>query len=366
MTTTFPVTVDSYSLKVDTVTDVLAADINNPQDAIVAIENALYQGLDNLFINGGFDVWQRTTNDTAVTTTRKYVADRWGFVTGASTLANVQRSTTVRTGARSKYSCELVGAASVTTVNISQRIESLLSGRYKRTLYFSGYIYNGSGASFTPKIYVSTPSAADNWTTSTVRNGSGSGESLQACTDATWTLVSWTADVSGYTDINNGLEIRIEIPSGSLVASDTVRLAEFMLATLVETLFVQPNFKQELAKCKRYYDKSYNYSVAPGTASGVGARSFQTRRAIAASTAGSQFYSEVFSVLMRTAPTIVLYDITAGTANAITVVASVRSGCTANDVGEVKFRFISVDNTSATAIVADDVVSWHFTASAEL
>jgi hypothetical protein len=77
MTTTFPVTVDSYSLKVDTVTDVLAADINNPQDAIVAIENALYQGLDNLFINGGFDIWQRTTNDTAVTTTRKYVADRW-------------------------------------------------------------------------------------------------------------------------------------------------------------------------------------------------------------------------------------------------------------------------------------------------
>lgn len=253
MTTLFPVTVDAFSVKVDSVDDVLAADINNPQDAIIALENALYQGLDNLLINGGFDIWQRTTNDTAVTTTRKYVSDRWGFVTGASTLANVQRSTTVRTGARSKYSCELVGAASVTTVNISQRIESLMSGRYKRVLYFSGYIYNGSGASFTPKIYVSTPSVADTWATNTVRNGAGSGENLQACADAAWTLVSWTADVSGYTDIDNGLEVRIEIPSGSLVASDTVRLAEFMLATLVETLFVSRYVGLEEILCKRFY-----------------------------------------------------------------------------------------------------------------
>ncbi|MCK5307183.1 MAG: hypothetical protein KAJ73_01095 [Zetaproteobacteria bacterium] len=41
MTTVWPGAVDSYTTKVDNVTDVLAAHINNPQDAIVALETSL-------------------------------------------------------------------------------------------------------------------------------------------------------------------------------------------------------------------------------------------------------------------------------------------------------------------------------------
>lgn len=39
MPTSFPGAVDTYTLKVDSVSDVLAADINNLQDAVVAIQN---------------------------------------------------------------------------------------------------------------------------------------------------------------------------------------------------------------------------------------------------------------------------------------------------------------------------------------
>jgi hypothetical protein len=39
MPTSFPGTVDTYTTKVDNVSDVLAADINNLQDAVVAIQN---------------------------------------------------------------------------------------------------------------------------------------------------------------------------------------------------------------------------------------------------------------------------------------------------------------------------------------
>lgn len=258
MSTSYPAALDSYTVKVDGVTDVVASHVNNLQDAVVAIQTFLgAMGVNfarnNILINGGFDVWQRTTNDTGVTTSRKYVADRWAVQTGAGTLANVQRSTTVRSGGRSRYSMEMVGATGVTTVNVSQRIEAALSALYKLTLYFTGYVYNGSGASFTPKIYLSTPSAADNWASSTVRNGSGSGENLQSCADAAWTKVSWSADVSGYTNIDNGLELRIEIPSGSLVASDTVRLAELNLVATVETPFVARQIGQEQDLCKRYF-----------------------------------------------------------------------------------------------------------------
>jgi hypothetical protein len=43
MTTTFPGATDSYTTKVDGVDDVLAADVNNPQDAIVAIQTSIFR-----------------------------------------------------------------------------------------------------------------------------------------------------------------------------------------------------------------------------------------------------------------------------------------------------------------------------------
>src|SRR3990172_7036452 len=225
-----------------------------------AIDNkAAAEGATNIFINGGFDIWQRTTNDTAVTTTRKYVPDRWHTVTGGGTLANVQRSTTVRSGALSKYSLEMVGAAGVGAVEVGQRIESNFVALYKRTVSFSCYIYNGSGAAFTHKLYARTPSVVDNWTTNTAQNGGGSGEDLQSCPDATWTKVTWSvdsADISGYTDINNGFGITIQIPSGSLVAGDTVRFAEMNLipgTALSPMTLTSP--VQELNTCKRYYQQ---------------------------------------------------------------------------------------------------------------
>lgn len=207
----------------------------------------------NIFINGGLEIWQRTTDDTGVTTARKYVADRWAIKTGANTLAHVQRSSTVRTGARSKYSLEMNGAASVTTVDIDQRIEAAMAGLYKRQIYFTCYVYNGTGSAFTPKLYVSTPSAADDWASSTVRNGGGSGEDLQSCGDSAWTQVKWSADISTYTNIDNGAEFRLQIPTGVLVASKTVRLAEINLVPGgVATPFVARPIGQELELCKRY------------------------------------------------------------------------------------------------------------------
>jgi hypothetical protein len=223
----------------------------------------------NLFINGSFAVWQRSTDDTAVSTTRKYVADRFAITTGAGALAHVLRSTTVPTGSRSKYSLELTGAADVTTVTVDQRIEAI--NVPKSTVYFSAYIYNGSGAAFTPKLYISTPAASDNWTTPSVINGSGSGESLQECADSAWTKVYWTADISGYSNVANGVEFKLEIPSGSLVAGDTVNIADAVLT--YGSSYIKPlvkTIKQIKSECEYYYQTiewlysaGYNVANAP-------------------------------------------------------------------------------------------------------
>ena len=206
----------------------------------------------DIFINGTFAVWQRGTTSSAITTARTYLADRWAVKTGAGTLATVARSSTVPTASRSKYSLELTGAAGVTAVGIDQRIEAM--DVPKGTVYFSAYVYNGSGAAFTPTLYVSTPSASDTWTSSTVRNGGGSGEALQECADSAWTKIYWTADISGYTDIANGVEFKLEIPSGSLVSGDTVRIADSALT--YGNAYIEPAVKpysQILAECQRYF-----------------------------------------------------------------------------------------------------------------
>jgi len=323
---------------------------------------------DNIFINGGFDVWQRTTDDTGVTTTRKYVADRWGVLTGAGTLAHVQRSTTLRTGARSKYALQLDGAAGVTTVDVSQRIEAAMTGLYKQVVVFSCYVYNGSGADFTPTLFASTPGGADDWSSPTVRNGGGSGESLQSCTDSAWTLVTWTADISGYTNINNGVEFRLRIPSGSLVAGDAVRLAEFNLVPgSVATPFVGRPIAAEIGLCERYYRKSYNLTVAPGTNTLAGAYQYQTRTAIPGSAAGTLRQGVTYTGRMRIGAAVTIYS-TDGVANAISNVtgSNVRTGVTAAGLGETGFLQMDVSDVDADAIAADNILRFHWGADAEL
>jgi hypothetical protein len=314
---------------------------------------------DNIFINGGFDLWQRTTDDTGVTTTRKYVADRWAVTAGAGTLAHVQRSTTLRTGVRSKYSLQLDGAAGVTTVDIDQRIEASVAGLYKRQITFSIYIYNGSGADFAPKLLVSTPSAADNWTTSTIRNGSGSGEDLQNCADSTWTLVQWTADVSSYTNIDNGVSFRLRIPSGSLVAGDVVRLAEANLVPGgVATPFVARHLPVEEMLCFRYWQKSYMYNVPVATNGASGYRVM-----IAASTS-QLFGSNVLHGRMRANPTCQIYSFTGTLSKCSTILgADVGTTVTISAAGD---DILSGGADSGAGLSSGAIYLLHYTASAEL
>lgn len=318
----------------------------------------------NIFINGGFDIWQRTTDDTGVTTTRKYVADRWAVITGAGTLAHVQQSTTVRTGARSKYSMQLDGAAGVTTVDIDQRIEAATSSLYKRQVTFSAYIYNGTGADFTPKLFVATPSVADNWTTSTVRNGGGSGEDLQSCADSAWTQVIWTADISSYTDINNGIEFKLQIPSGSLVASDVVRLAEINLVPGgVATPFVARPVCMEFAFCQRYFWKTFLYSVVPAQNAGnYGAIRFP---AITAGTTNQRSPTMTFPVIMRTSTqTFTLFN--PGAANSEVRDLQVPGDCSSSVIASVSESQFFINCVGNASTVAGNALTVHMTADAEL
>jgi hypothetical protein len=150
-------------------------------------------------------------------------------------------------------------------VRLGQRLEASVIAGIARQITFSAYVYNGSGAAFQPSLLLGTPSVSDNFGTVTNRLT----QTLQSCANAAWTLVSNTVDISAYTNLANGLQVELQIPSGSLVSGDTIRIAEPMLCegAIVSPFDVEPiAVTQE--RCGRFYEQGahlFNGAVTSGS-----------------------------------------------------------------------------------------------------
>jgi microcystin-dependent protein len=112
----------------------------------------------------------------------------------------------------SLYTAEIQGAVSVTTVEIGQQINGDLSATLRRNCTFSGNIYNSTGLTMSPVLNIYTADAFNNFSTITLRTT----VNLQTCSNATWTYVSATVDVSTLTNAANGLLVAIQLPSGAI------------------------------------------------------------------------------------------------------------------------------------------------------
>ena len=142
-------------------------------------------------------------------------------------ITSQSQSTTVPTNYKSFYSLKIRGKASVTTVNIGQRLEANLIRRLRRQLVFSAWIYNDTGGAFTPKLQIVTPTASDTWSGVNV---AALDQALSSCANGAWTRVCFSFDPTAYTDIVNGAELSIQIPSGSLDADTKyVYVTQFQL-----------------------------------------------------------------------------------------------------------------------------------------
>lgn len=233
---------------------VVAANHNDLAAALVAVESHLIvMPGDPIAINGNCDHWQRSDGSSVTSTTTyskstSYCADRI-FVLPAGASVSQARSTTVP-DAKSRYSLAITGASSVTTVDIGQRIEAaVVNTRCLQSLVFSCYVRNESGAAFTPTLRVGTPGSSDDFTTVTNRLA----VSLQECADSAWTRVYYVFDPSAYTNVANGLEVCLRVPSGSLVIGDVVRVAQFDLRPgLAAAAYAPPDPVLELVRCMRY------------------------------------------------------------------------------------------------------------------
>jgi hypothetical protein len=312
----------------------------------------------DVLVNSSFEVWNDAAGSTSCTAGAKTAAAECWFVQPAGAAVTRARSTTVRTGAMARYSIELVGAASVTTCNLGTRIEACDIPKVAREVTFQAYVYNGSGASFQPSLLLSTPSASDDWTTSTNRLT----QTLQSCANAAWTLVSHTVDISAYTNIANGLEAVLQIPSGSMVSGDTNRIMEPMLCpgAVTSTFDYEPLPANQL-RCGRYARQSFPPGTAPAQNAGVSTGGF---RFPAITATGTQRAPTIaFDPPMRGAPTVILYNPAAANANVRDTVAS--ADCSAPSVASW-VSGISISTTAAAGGAAGNNLEVHWTARSRL
>jgi len=110
----------------------------------------------------------------------------------------------------------------------------------------------------------------------------------------------------------------------------------------------------ELALCQRYFCKSYDLSVVPGTATYINSWAMDYGTA---STSKLSLHC-TFPVVMRTAPTVLTYD-EAGTSGVVSRNGNGKTGA-ANAIGSSGCTLYSSDTTSSTWLS----VQW--TATAEL
>ena len=210
-------------------------------------------GMRNSLINGGMSVWQRwvATSIDVTNGATGYTADRWYLKPTGANMSAI-KSTSVPTGGVSQYSLAITpNGVGGSTCLLGQRIESANVYAIKGTVTFSAWVFNSTGASITPSLLIGTPSAEDNFTTVTNRLT----QTLQACAASAWTKVTHSVDISGYTNINNGLQVELQT-NGHTTYGKIVRVAQLQLELGSQaTPFEQRPYGVELALCQRYYWK---------------------------------------------------------------------------------------------------------------
>ena len=122
------------------------------------------------------------------------------------------------------------------------------------------------------------------------------------------------------------------------------------------TPFEHRSFGDEMKRCERYYEKSYTYSLSPGTTTTNGVLS--TRKS--AITSSLTDLNVRFGTRKRTTPTIGLYSPTSSTEG---LVEADGSNVTGNDqnTNEMGFRI-----TTNPAQAANIVIYAHYTADADI
>ena len=216
-------------------------------------------GMRNRIINGAMDFWQRGTS---TTTSSVYLADRWQaqFPTGGTVS---QETTSVPTGSR--YAWKYVASATNAYMQMGQQIEYMNCLDLQNTTVAISFMARS--------VTSNAGSTALTVRTRTIAGIDGTCLFAGSNSDTAITLTtSWTRYTVTRTLPATFGSLSIEFVLGnSHVSGDGIMLSQIQLESgSVATPFERRSYGQELALCQRYYAKTYNSNVVPGTSTGEG------------------------------------------------------------------------------------------------
>ena len=350
--------------------------------------NVNQYGNRNLIINGGMQVWQRATAATTVVTNTYQTVDRFFFYEDSDGSYTTEQSTGHRgdTGHDIALKCVCTGTdtslAATQFASVSHRIEAqnLQHLRYgtsnaktltcsfwvrsnKTGIYSFSLVKNDATAHYFVSEY--TINTADTWehktisipvlTGSSINNDTGVGFSIEwslayGSQFRTSTLDQWmtAADFASTNQVNwlDSTSNNWYLTGVQLEVGDTA------------TDFEHRTFGDELARCERYFYKTYEYATKPGTASSMAS---SLGRYIDA----AQNYASLGlpSVNMRATPTTTLYNPNSGTVGQIRSDSTDHAAVGHSSIGQKGGAFVYVSNSS---IPVSNSTRAHITFEAEL
>lgn len=343
-------------------------------------------GTKNIIINGAMQVAQRGTSTSSITSGGYHSVDRFAFSPQTLGTWTMSQDTDVPGGqgfANSvKMLCTTADASPATGdfLLLSQGIEGqnlqqLKKGtanaesvtlsfwvKSNKTGLYIAELFDGTNARHINKSF--TIDTTDTWEKKTITYAGDTTGTLANDNSGALYLYFWLGAGSTYT--SGTLQTSWGAATSANRAVGVANLADttsnYMNITAVQlevgdtaTPFEHLQYGQQLALCQRYYEKSYNQSSVPGTASGNGAES-----TVSSSLAPTQAPGPKFKVTKRAAPTMVIY-------NAIT--GAVGYSYRVSDAASVATSFSFIGENSALYINVPSSANgyyFHYTASAEL
>lgn len=317
--------------------------------------------LRNILYNGAFNVWQRGVTGFTSAAAPVNGPDRWQIFrgVGGATLARITFFSDAI-----PYLCRMqrtAADASLVDIYLGQSLETIdsvpLAGATV-SLSFQA----AAGANYSGGVL-----------TAVVRSGTGTDQNIFGAYTGTNDFLTITGTLTGSLQTFSGSAVVpvncnelgvyfFYTPSGVAGANDYVDFAQVQLEVApAATPFEYRQFNDELARCQRYFQKSYDYPTAPATIIAFGCVMYRVQ--IAGVAAGWTQHVR-FARPMRVAPTITTYNPAAVGATWFNATAAANSGAAAlvntGDSG------INIRNPQVVGDAVGNEIEIHWSADAEL
>ncbi len=340
-----------------------------------------YQGFKNKIINGNFDIWQRGTSFTSLSN-GDYHSDRFLYQQVGTMVHDITRDTDVPSDVNANYSLKLDCTTADTSIaagdfcHIQQRIEgynflpfvgqiATLSFWVKATKTGTYCVAFNNSSRDRSYIVEYTINTTNTWEKKEITLEFDDQSGTWDYTNGIGLYIHWTLDSgSTYQTTANSWESGDYYSTSNQVNGSDSDSNSFLLSNIQfelgskATEFEYRSIQDEIALCRRYYQKSYNIDVDPGTITNNSSNYLNVTNLNTSTHTVAR--SIKLNIQMRDTPTIVIYSASSGNSNKV----DVNGGEVTPLVSGIGINNFSVSGSGMSGSSA--TLEFHYTADAEI